>query len=122
MKAFLLVMLGSGLGGGLRYLVSRLFATFFVAAFPYATFSVNILGCLLIGLFSGWYSRGVIDNADIKLMLTVGFCGGFTTFSSFINEGYILNSAGDIKTMFIYGAVSLVLGYAALLLGYLISK
>lgn len=122
MKQFVLVMLGSGIGGGLRYVVSRLFATFFVSAFPYATFAVNVVGCLLIGLFGGWYSRGFIADANVKLFLTVGFCGGFTTFSSFINEGYMLNASADIKTMFLYGVLSVVLGYSALLLGYILSK
>ena len=84
-KHIVLVGLGSAMGGIVRYLVSRLWASSMVSAYPFSTFTVNVLGCFLIGLVSALPSNSWLTPGT-RLLLTTGFCGGFTTFSTFMNE------------------------------------
>ena len=85
MKAFLLVFLGGGLGSGLRYLAT-LTMNQYSKFFPFGTFTVNMLGCLLIGLILGYAQKENTLTSNQTLLLATGFCGGFTTFSAFANE------------------------------------
>ena len=106
----------------MRYLVAllheRLIGPSAVACglFPWATFAVNVIGCLLIGLFTGIAASGHLP-AQWKLVLVTGFCGGFTTFSTFMNENYLL-AKDHLLMLVIYTLASLALGMAALVLGY----
>ena len=123
MKELFLVGIGSFFGGGMRYLVAqlqhRLMATSAVACgtFPWATFAVNVVGCLLIGLLTGIASSGHLP-AQWKLVLVTGFCGGFTTFSTFMNENFLMLRSGQLVPMFAYASASLILGFVAAALGY----
>ena len=126
MKELLLVSIGSFFGGGIRYLAAllqnRLMTTSAVAygSFPWATFAVNVIGCLLIGLLTGIASSGHLP-AQWKLVLVTGFCGGFTTFSTFMNENYLLGK-DNMMMLAIYTISSLALGMAALIAGYKIAS
>ena len=126
MKELLLVSIGSFFGGGIRYLAdllqNRLMTTSAVAcgSFPWATFAVNVIGCLLIGLLTGIASSGHLP-AQWKLVLVTGFCGGFTTFSTFMNENYLLGK-DNMMMLAIYTISSLALGMAALIAGYKIAS
>ena len=86
MKELLIVSLGSFFGGGMRYGVSKLIATHASLNFPLGTFTVNVLGCLLLGFLSGLNVGSGWLSPSAKLLLTTGFCGGFTTFSTFIDR------------------------------------
>lgn len=88
MKEVLIVSIGSFFGGGMRYWISKLVQSCTVIAFPFGTMAVNVAGCLIIGFLSGlnWREGGWM-SPSAKLLLTTGFCGGFTTFSTFMNEG-----------------------------------
>ena len=122
MKELLLVCIGSFFGGGMRYLVAllheRLTGPSAVAygSFPWATFAVNVIGCLLIGLFTGIAASGHLPT-QWKLVLITGFCGGFTTFSTLMNENYLL-AKDHLLMLAIYTLASLALGMAALVVGY----
>lgn len=78
----LLVALGGALGSILRFLCGRALNEHY---FPYGTLLVNILGCLIIGLLWGYFAKHI--NENLRLLLAMGFCGGFTTFSTFTFEG-----------------------------------
>lgn len=117
LKALLLVGSGSFIGGALRYLISQLMKPC-GAGFPLGTFCVNILGCFLIGLLYGLFSKYSTTSGDWCLLLTTGFCGGFTTFSTFCNESMTMVQNGNWGTMVIYIAGSMLLGIAAVLLGH----
>lgn len=83
LKAIIAVGLGSCTGGILRYLVSKLSDSVTDGRFPLGTLAVNLAGCLIIGILSALAEKGGIANANVRLFLTVGICGGFTTFSTF---------------------------------------
>lgn len=89
--------------------------------FPWPTFMVNVIGCLLIGFFYQYSERWGL-TAEGRLMLTTGLCGGFTTFSTFSYESMNLLRNGHISTFFIYLILSLVLGFIAVLIPVLFSK
>jgi CrcB protein len=108
---------GSCLGGMLRYIISKLLNGS-TGAFPIGTFAVNILGCLAIGLIYGLISRGMQLSDGMKLFLTVGVCGGFTTFSTFMHEDYLLFSGCELLMAISYAALSIICGIAATYLGY----
>ena len=118
---FVLVAAGSALGGVLRYLVSLGLAA--QKGFPWATLSVNVIGSFLIGLLSGLIARHCGGNGEgIRLFAVVGFCGGFTTFSTFSNETFRLLEGSQWISAAVYVGASVLAGFAAVSLGYLISK
>ena len=122
LKQLLIIGVGGGAGSILRYLVSFYTAKFYAGAFPIATFIVNIVGCFLIGLFTGIASNYFHYNTNLKLLLITGFCGGYTTFSTFALENYNLLQYNYILTTIIYIALSVICGLLAVWLGLSISS
>ena len=120
-KDILLVGIGSGIGGICRYLIS-LFICQASNGFPWGTFLVNIAGCLLIGILWGVTSRFQSISPAFTLFLMVGFCGGFTTFSTFSREGLTLLQASNYFLFALYVIGSVVLGILAVALGYYTTK
>lgn len=122
MKEVLIVSIGSFFGGGLRYWISKMVQSCSLIAFPFGTMTVNVLGCFIIGFLSGisWNGGGWM-NPSTKLLLTTGFCGGFTTFSTFMNENYLLGK-DNMLMLALYTTASLALGMAALVAGYKIAS
>lgn len=121
-KDFFIVGIGSFLGGGARFLVSRAIQAVSVITFPFGTLVVNVVGCFLIGFFSGLALRGGGMPPSTKLFLTTGFCGGFTTFSTFMNENLSLLRGGNFLYLAVYVCASLLLGFFALVLGNQLTK
>lgn len=122
LQNLMMVALGSALGGVCRYLLSGVISDKFPAAFPWGTFVVNILGCLIIGMVYGLIDRGVHMSDATRLLLTVGFCGGFTTFSTFAHENYLLFGNGHGVVLAAYAALSLFAGLLAAHLGHLLVR
>lgn len=122
MKEFLLVGIGSFFGGGMRYLVSKVVMQLVPFAFPLGTMTVNLVGCLVIGVLSAMpWTSGTMSQST-KMILTTGFCGGFTTFSTFMNEGSAMMKSGLWFEMAMYVAGSVVLGMLAVAAGYYIGE
>jgi fluoride exporter len=117
MKTALIIFAGSGIGGVLRYLVQKLFIDIGYVTFPAGTFIVNIIGCFLIGLFHALAEKNNILTDEWRLALTTGFCGGFTTFSTFANENMSLLRNGDYFYFSLYIILSIVLGIGAVIVG-----
>ena len=112
---------GSFIGGIARYLVS-LAMKGISKGFPLATLLVNLLGCLIIGLLWGFLSRNASECTSWGLFLTVGVCGGFTTFSTFSKETLTMLQTGQIWGFASYIAISILAGIALVALGYYIGR
>jgi len=121
MKELLLVCIGSFFGGGARFLVSKAVQSWVAVSFPWGTLAVNVVGCFLIGLLSGMSLGGQI-SPTAKLVLVTGFCGGFTTFSTFMNENLLLGRDGGLLSAVLYTLASLILGLIAVVAGYQLVK
>ncbi len=94
MKEALLVGLGSFFGANARYFVSQWMAKKVDPALPWGTLTVNVVGSLIIGAFLAWTTERVLADPAYKLIVAVGFCGAFTTFSSYAFETYRLYEQG----------------------------
>ena len=116
-KDLLLVGIGSGIGGICRYLMSVIIGHAH-NGFPWGTFTVNVAGCLMIGILWGVTNRIQNISPALLLFLMVGFCGGFTTFSTFSKEGLALLQANNNMLFVLYTIGSVVLGIIAVALGY----
>ncbi|MDR2691555.1 MAG: fluoride efflux transporter CrcB [Dysgonamonadaceae bacterium] len=119
-KQLLLIGLGGGIGSMMRFLVSKI--PFEQDSFPWATFVVNIVGCFLIGLLIGLSVLHLYWGRDMRLFLVTGFCGGFTTFSTFSTENVSLYYSGNYFLLGAYILLSVIVGFAAVLLGLALSK
>lgn len=122
LKSVIAVGLGSCIGGILRYMVSLCSANIAATAFPTSTLAVNITGCFVIGLVSGVAERSGIASPEVKLFLTVGLCGGFTTFSTFVNEVFRLIRDERTVMFLAYITASIVGGYILLFAGHAMAK
>lgn len=116
MKNLFLIFVGGGLGSVARFWISKSLQNS-ESAIPYGTFSVNIIGSFIIGLVLA-YVASTTNNLSESLgfLLAVGFCGGFTTFSSFAFENLNLLRSGAILEFGIYTVGSILLSLAAVLL------
>jgi CrcB protein len=112
-----IIAVGGAVGSVSRYLLQLLVARHFVQPFPVGTLLTNVLGCLLIGFFYAAAERGTIGSPELRLLLTTGFCGGFTTFSTFSYETIALLTDGQYLYGALYVASSLLLGLAATFAG-----
>lgn len=122
MKILLFIGSGSFLGGIARYLLSKSIQQTVITSFPLGTFWVNITGCFLIGLIYGLSDRGTPISNELRLFLAVGFCGGFTTFSTFSNENLALLRDGSILYFSLYAGLSVFLGLLATFGGHALTK
>lgn len=121
MKQVLLVFLGGGIGSVLRFLMSK-WLNQNTYNLPFGTFSVNLLGSLLIGVLIGLAARNNILSNNQTLLLVTGFCGGFTTFSAFAFENYSFLKSGDISTFLLYTLGSVILSIVAVFIGFWLVK
>lgn len=122
LKTLLAIGSGSFVGGVARYLLSRTIQNSVISSFPLGTFWVNIIGCFLIGLFYGIAQKGNLPNTSLLLFLTVGFCGGFTTFSTFSNENMALLRDGSYFYFSLYTSLSVFVGLLATFGGNAITR
>ncbi len=122
LKLILLVGIGGFIGSIARFLGSKYITENHLSAFPFGTMTINIIGCFLIGIFYGISERGNLMNEDWRIFLTVGFCGGFTTFSSFASENLTLLRDGAFGYFLLYTGLSVFLGLAATFLGNALIK
>lgn len=121
MKPFLLVFIGGGLGSALRYAISK-WIPYVGQGIPWHTLTVNILGSFIIGLILGHYLQINSTNNTLALLLVTGFCGGFTTFSSFAFENVHFFKSGDITSLLLYSLCSLIICFMMVGVGLWLSK
>jgi CrcB protein len=121
MKLILIVGIGSFLGGILRYVLSLFVQSKFPSHFPFGTLSVNLIGCLIIGIVLSCSERSIMSS-DWKLFLATGICGGFTTYSAFSGETFSMLREGQYGPAGAYIVASVALGVLFTFLGYLLAR
>ncbi len=121
LKNILIVGVGSFLGGSARYLVSFLLKGY-NTSFPWATLIVNLLGCFAIGLLCGYLLKTNSGQNFISTFFVYGICGGFTTFSTFSKETFLMIQCSNYLNAFIYVAISIIIGLLLTACGYLLAK
>ena len=105
LKEVLLIFLGGGLGSSFRWVINKLVPS---DSFPYSTISVNLIGCLLIGIIAGYLLTNNTSKSEVYPLLVIGFCGGLTTFSAFALENYNLIKSNDFFNSILYITLSVV--------------
>lgn len=121
MKQLILVFIGGGTGSVLRYIIGK-FLNNSETGIPYGTFTANILGSLLIGIILGLAAKNETLSQNHTLLLATGFCGGFTTFSTFAYENHIFLKSGDFTSFAFYTIASFILGFLAVFAGIYLIK
>ncbi|SEL79471.1 camphor resistance protein CrcB [Aquimarina amphilecti] len=121
MKQLLLVFIGGGTGSVARFLISK-YLNNEATGIPYGTFAANILGSFLIGIVLGLALKNNVLSQNTILFLATGFCGGFTTFSTFAYENHMLLRSGDFINFGLYAIGTFVIGFLLVFLGMWIVK
>lgn len=121
-KLLAIIGFGGFIGTIARFLISRYFQLNLPTLFPWGTFIVNLTGCFLIGIIYGISEKGNFLSPEVRLFLTVGLCGGFTTFSTFSNDALMLMEQQEWLRFALYSSLSFFLGIMAVFAGKLITN
>lgn len=121
MRQLFFVFIGGGLGSVLRYIIGR-YLNHTGFGFPLGTFTANILGSLLIGIIIGLAAKNNTLSQNQTLLLATGFCGGFTTFSTFAYENHVLFKSGDFTSFALYTFASFIVAFLAVFAGMYLSR
>lgn len=116
------VAVGGAIGASCRYGIGLAASRWLGAAFPFGTLLVNVLGCLLMGLFAAVMAKHSSAAHEWQLFIAVGVLGGFTTFSSFALEAFTLAQRGEVGLALLYVGASVLLSLAALALGFMLAR
>jgi CrcB protein len=121
-KNLLIVGAGSFVGGICRHLTQLYVQKNYPSSIPYGTLAANIIGCFIIGIVYALADRGNYLSPTARLLLVTGFCGGYTTFSSFAAENVSLLHAGEFFYSAAYVLMSIIFGFIAVYIGILVIK
>ncbi|MCI2229068.1 fluoride efflux transporter CrcB [Polaribacter sp. MSW13] len=121
MKQLLFVFIGGGFGSVLRFIIGK-WLNNTENGIPYGTFFANILGSFLIGIILGYAAKNDTLSQNSTLLLATGFCGGFTTFSTFAYENHVFLKSGDFTSFAFYTIASFAVGFLAVFTGMYLVK
>jgi fluoride exporter len=122
MLIWLYVAAGSALGGVSRYVVGAALQQRFGLAFPVGTLAINIAGSLLLGFIMRLALGGSQISPETRIFLTTGFCGGFTTFSTFSYDTSVMFESGQYRRAALYVTLSVVLSLLATFAGFALAQ
>ena len=117
MKSTLIVFLGAGVGGAIRHLLNIAIAALYGGSFPLGILLINVIGSTVMGLTAGWFAFRGEAPAELRLFLTTGVLGGFTTFSAFSFDAALLYERGQPGAAVFYVVASVLLSIAGLFAG-----
>ena len=120
-KSLILVFFGGGLGSSIRYFITK-YSNKNLISFPIGTSISNLIGCFIIGLLIAYYDKNDIPKKDIFLFLSIGFCGGLTTFSTFMLDVFYMLKNENIQNLFTYFTINFFVGFFFIYLGFLVFK
>ena len=121
LKSLILVFFGGGIGSSIRFIVTKYFNKNLIS-FPIGTSISNLVGCFIIGLLIAYYDRNDIPKKDVFLFISVGFCGGLTTFSTFMLDIFEMLKNENYQNIIPYFSVNFFLGLISIALGFLIFR
>ena len=121
LKSIIWVFFGGGIGSLFRFIVTK-YSNKNLISFPIGTSISNLVGCFIIGLLIAYYDRNDIPKKDTFLFVSVGICGGLTTFSTFILDVFHMIRNENFQTFLYYFSVNFILGFFFICLGFLILK
>lgn len=119
---YLFVSVGAAIGGAMRYWLSGVVHQILPSNFPYGTLTVNLIGSFLLGIFIFYFDENDLLSTQFRLLLTVGFCGGFTTFSTFSYETISLIRDSEFMLAVFNIALNVLFSLAGVILAYILSK
>lgn len=122
MLDFLAISVGAIVGANLRYWMSRSAVRLLGPVFPYGTLSINVLGSFVLGFFLVWTSERVLVDPRWRLLIAVGFCGGYTTFSSYAYETMAFFEQGQWTLMAMNFLANNLLACAAVVGGMALAR
>jgi CrcB protein len=122
MKAAVLIFIGGGLGSVVRFLLGRWVSGLHHLNFPLGTLVVNVVACFLLGLIVGFADHKQVMSADMRIFWAIGFCGGFSTFSTFSYETLQLLHQPAVASGVLYVVASIVMCLAATLVGIVVGR
>lgn len=122
MKLLILAMTGGAIGSGTRYLVNIAYARAVGTAYPWSTLTVNIVGCLLMGLVTELVLRRFGGSAEARVFMATGILGGFTTFSAFALDFVALMRGNETLAALGYVVISVVISILAVYAGLALGK
>lgn len=122
MLAYLWISIGAIVGASSRYFLSRFIAKTVTASFPYGTLIINVTGSFILGLFLVWSTERVLVDTRWRLLLAIGFCGSYTTFSSYAFESFSLLEQGHYVLFASNVVASNLLCLAAVLAGAVLAR
>jgi len=122
MKVLLIIFFGGGAGSVTRYLLINYFNKIIPSSIPYGALLVNLIGSLIIGIIYYFITTKLLLNEQLKVFLTIGFLGGFTTFSTFNLDFFKLIESGNLSLAIIYAAITFIGTIALFYMGYNFAK
>ena len=120
-KSLILVFFGGGVGSLIRYLITK-YSNKNLISFPIGTSISNLVGCFIIGLLIAYYDKNDIPRKDIFLFISIGLCGGLTTFSTFMLDVFYMLKNENIQYLLTYFSINFFVGFFFIYLGFLIFK
>ena len=120
-KSLILVFVGGGLGSSIRYLIAKC-SNKNLISFPFGTSISNLVGCFIIGLLIAYYDKNDIPKKDIFLFISIGFCGGLTTFSTFMVDVFYMLKNENIQYLLTYFSINFFVGFFFIYLGFSLLK